>query len=132
MKTIKFPEVIGELNYNQFIEVCRIFGVPVVDRESVKVETEEDTKDIEKHLKDAKMRRDFDVMIEELLKKYQESGRGNRRAIDRITTKIILANRTARKILNEKVVNEYDAGVRKMDEVLDIITESNSDGDIDG
>lgn len=124
--TIKFPDAIKELNFKQFIEVCKFFDVRVVDRESVKLEDNSPTS-VAAAAKNAHARRDFEEMTNELVESYTSLPRERRRKIDRIVDKIVRANRTARKLMREKVEESYAAGAANLDEVLNVIATEGED-----
>nr|DAH17942.1 MAG TPA: hypothetical protein [Caudoviricetes sp.] len=56
------------------------------------------------------MRRDFDVMETEIIEQYNTLTRKQRRQIDRIFSKIVNANHTARNIIYDKVSQIHTAG----------------------
>lgn len=129
-KIVPMEEAVKELEFKQFYEVCRIFGVEIVDKTAhlTDVDMEKVTEadmaalanpDIGK----IKMRRDFENMQNEIVAAYKKLDRRNRRKIDRIMAKLIWGNRTARRIQMEKVKENYEAAARQKDEVMEYIKE---------
>lgn len=129
-KIVPMEEAVKELEFKQFYEVCRIFGVEIVDKTAhlTDVDMEKVTEadmaalanpDISK----IKMRRDFENMQNEIVVAYKKLDRRNRRKIDRIMAKLIWGNRTARRIQMEKVKENYEAAARQKDEVMEYIKE---------
>lgn len=117
----RFEDLIKEFTFKQFYELCKIFDVDVVDRESVKEATLEALKNKEKvDLSNVKMRRDFDNMTDELVKSYYGHNRQFRRQADQIIGKVIKANRTAKKLQNEYLVKQYNAGIENIDKAQQI------------
>lgn len=110
---------LNELEFYQFLQVANFFGVNVIDKSATKAEdgSIDPTK--------TKTRRDFDAMSEEIKQAYLKLSRHSRRSIDRIFTKIILANRKARKIIHEGEVKAYTAAAAQTDEVIKAISQSN-------
>jgi hypothetical protein len=117
---VKFEEAIKQLEFNQFYELCKIFEIEVVDKKSIK-EMREDLvggdSNAATDFSKIKFRRDFDKLSEELIEKYHSYPRQNRRQIDRIIAKIVWANKQARYLTKEKIVDTYTAGVARLDEV---------------
>ena len=108
----KFEELVKEFTFEQFYELCKIFEVDIVDRQSVKEATLEALKNKEKvDLSEVKMRRDFDNMTNELVASYYGHNRQFRRKADQIINKVIKANRTAKKLRNEYLIKQYNAGI---------------------
>lgn len=121
----KFEELIKEFTFDQFYELCKIFGVDIVDRESVKEATLKALKNKEKvDLSQVKMRRDFDNMTNELVDSYYGHNREFRRKADQIIGKVIQANRTAAKLQNEHLVKQYKAGVDSIEKAQQIHLEN--------
>lgn len=117
----KFEDLIKEFTFEQFYELCKIFNVDIVDRESVKEATLEALKNKEKvDLSNVKMRRDFDNMTNELVTSYYGHNRQFRRQADQIIEKVIKANRTAKKLQNEYLVKQYNAGIENIDKAQQI------------
>lgn len=110
---------LGELEFYQFLQVANFFGINVIDK------TESKSEDGSIDPTKVKTRRDFDVMAEEIKQAYLKLSRHSRRSIDRIFTKIILANRKARKIIHEGQVKAYTAAAAQTDEVIKAINQSN-------
>ena len=116
---VKFEEALKDFTFNQFYEVCKIFGVDVIDRNSVKEMTkeamaaEEDLTKVGENLDltKVKFRRDFDNMSEELCKIYHGYNRQNRRKIDSVVAKIVWGNKQARYLSEKKICEQYNAGV---------------------
>lgn len=110
---------LNELEFYQFLQVANFFGVNVIDKSATKAEdgSIDPTK--------TKTRRDFDAMSEEIKQAYLKLSRHFRRSIDRIFTKIILANRKARKIIHEGEVKAYTAAAAQTNEVIKAINQSN-------
>lgn len=116
---VKFEDALKEFTFSQFYEVCKIFGVDVVDRNSVKAMTketmaaEEDLSKVGENLDltKVKFRRDFDNMSEELCKVYHSYNRQNRRKIDTIVAKIIWGNKQAKYLSEKRIREQYNAGV---------------------
>lgn len=117
---VKFENAVGQLEFAQFYQVCKIFGVEVVDKESI-AKAAKATLDTEGQpqldLGEVKYRRDFDKMTEELIEKYHSFDRRNRRKIDRVVAKIIWGNKQARHITEEQIKQSYAAGVANLDKV---------------
>lgn len=110
-----FEEAVKEFNFSQFYEVCKIFGVDVVDRNvwnQLAAEARENGTEID--LSKVKMRRDFDEMTEELVKNYKSLPRRNRRQIDPIVAKIIWGNRQAKHITENKIMEQYNEGLEML------------------
>lgn len=117
----KFEDLIKEFTFEQFYELCKIFNVDIVDRESVKKATLEALKNKEKvDLSNVKMRRDFDRMTNELVVSYYGHNRQFRRQADQIIGKVIKANRTAKKLQDEYLVKQYNAGIENIDKAQQI------------
>lgn len=117
----KFEDLIKEFTFEQFYELCKIFNVDIVDRESVKEATLEALKNKEKvDLGNVKMRRDFDNMTNELVASYYGHNRQFRRQADQIIERVIKANRTAKKLQNEYLVKQYNAGIENIDKAQQI------------
>jgi hypothetical protein len=123
-------EAVKELEFKQFYEVCRIFGVEVVDKSVHLTEVDKEkateadvaalaTPDIGK----IKMRRDFENMQAEIVANYKKLDRRNRRQIDRIMAKLIWGNRTARRIQMEKVREDAIAAEQNKEQYLSFIKE---------
>lgn len=111
-KIVKFEDAIKEFTFSQFYEICKIFEVEVVDRDSIRQATLEATQNkTQVDMSKVKFRRDFDEMGEELCKKYHSYGRENRRKIDRIVAKIVWGNKQADRLAKEKVISQYDEGL---------------------
>lgn len=130
-KDMPFEEAIKEFNFNQFYEVCKIFGVDVVDRtvwNQLAAEARENGTEID--LSKVKMRRDFEVMTEELVKVYKSMPRRNRRKIDPIIAKIVWGNRQARNISEKRIVEQYNEGLGNLNNIeenqLDMSVQDNS------
>lgn len=126
-----FEEAVKEFNFNQFYEVCKIFGIDVVDREvwnQLTAEAKENGTEID--LSKVKMRRDFDVMTEELVNAYKSLPRRNRRKIDPIVAKIVWGNRQARHISEKRIVEQYNEGLANLGNIeesqLDMNVQNNS------
>ena len=114
-RNIPFEEAIKEFNFNQFYEVCKIFGVDVVDRNvwnQLAAEAKENGTEID--LTKVKMRRDFDKMTEEVINSYKSLPRRNRRQIDPIVAKIIWGNRQAKHITENKIMEQYNEGLEML------------------
>lgn len=127
---IKFADALKELKFEQFYEVCKIFGVDVVDRGSIREIALEATKNqSEIDLSKVKMRRDFDKMTEELIQKYNGYSREYRRKFDGVMKNVIKANRTANKIIENKLIEQHNAGIEnlKLFETNEIETEVSTD-----
>ena len=129
-KIVPMEEAVKELEFKQFYEVCRIFGVEVVDKSVHLTEVDKEnvtsadvaalaTPDIGK----IKMRRDFENMQAEIVANYKKLDRRNRRQIDRIMAKLIWGNRTARRIQMEKVREDAIAAEQNKDQYLEFIKE---------
>ena len=124
-KKIAFEEAVKEFNFNQFYEVCKIFGVDIVDRvefDKLMEEAKENGTDLD--VSRVKMRRDFDKMTEELIEVYNSFPRRNRRQIDPIVAKIVWGNKRARNIVNDNLVNTYNAAVAQLPEINSAIEQS--------
>lgn len=122
---IEFEQVIKELEFTQFYELCKILEVDVVDRD-VFNEGMEKAKETNTSLDTAaiKMRRDFDKMIEELIEKYHKLNRKTRRQLDPILSKIVWGNRQARKIGIENMKKKWSEAKENVDEVVSHISEN--------
>lgn len=122
---MKFNEKISvidglqELEFYQFLQVANFFGVNIIDKTETK--SEDGSIDPTK----VKTRRDFDVMSEEIKQAYLKLSRHSRRSIDRIFTKIVLANRKARNLIREGEIKAYNAAAAQTDEVIKAIKQSN-------
>lgn len=127
---VPMEEAVKELEFKQFYEVCRIFGVEVVDKSVHLTEVDKEkvteadvaalaTPDIKK----IKMRRDFENMQAEIVANYKKLDRRNRRQIDRIMAKLIWGNRTARRIQMEKVRENAIAAEQNKEQYLSFIKE---------
>ena len=112
---VKFEEALKDFTFNQFYEVCKIFGVDVIDRNSVKEMTkeamaaEEDLTKVGENLDltKVKFRRDFDNMSEELCKIYHSYNRQNRRKIDSVVAKIVWGNKQARYFFRRRSLSTF-------------------------
>ena len=71
-------------------------------------------------LSNVKMRRDFDNMTKELAASYYGHNRQFRRQADQIIGKVIKANRTAKKLQNEYLAKQYNAGIENIDKAQQI------------
>lgn len=122
---IKFEQVIKELEFTQFYELCKILEVDVVDRD-VFNEGMEKAKETNSSLDTAaiKMRRDFDKINEELIEKYNKLNRKTRRQLDPILSKIVWGNRQARKIGIENMKKKWSEAKENVDEVVSHISEN--------
>lgn len=121
----KFEELVKEFTFEQFYELCKIFDVDIVDRESVKEATLEALKNKEKvDLSGVKMRRDFDNMTNELVESYYGHNRQFRRQADQIINKVVKANRTAKKLQDEYLVKQYNAGIDNIEKAQQIHLEN--------
>ena len=133
VEKVKFEDAIKEFNFNQFYEICKIFGIDVVDRNSFdQIMADAKEQNINPDLSKVKMRRDFDKMEEELVKYYNSLPRRNRRQIDPIIAKIVWGNKKANQIaetLKENIVSDYNAAVAQLDEVQEAIKENGENGD---
>ena len=119
-RNMPFEEAVKEFNFNQFYEVCKIFGVDVVDRtvwNQLAAEAKENGTEID--LTKVKMRRDFDKMTEELVENYKALPRRNRRQIDPIIAKIIWGNRQAKHITENKIKEQYNEGLEILENLND-------------
>ena len=127
-KKAEFAMMLKELEFEQFIEICRIFEVDILDRKNFKevIATEENDTAAEGNI--LKCRRDFDVMMEEIVVKYNKESRNNRRIIYKLMNKIVKANRAARRIISEEVTERYNAGVAQLDKI--IAEQGDNDGTI--
>lgn len=127
-KKAEFAMMLKELEFEQFIEICRIFEVDILDRKNFKevIATEENDTAAEGNM--LKCRRDFDVMMEEIVAKYNKESRNNRRVIYKLMNKIVKANRAARRIISEEVTERYNAGVAQLDKI--IAEQGDNDGTI--
>lgn len=122
---IKFNEKISvidglqELEFYQFLQVANFFGINIIDKSESELENGsiDPTK--------VKTRRDFDAISEEIKQAYLKLSRHSRRSIDRIFTKIILANRKARNLIREGEIKAYNAAAAQTDEVIKAIKQSN-------
>lgn len=126
VEKIKFEDAIEQFNFSQFYEICKIFGIDVVDREvynQLAAEARENGTSID--ISKIKMRRDFDKMTEELVKYYNALPRRNRRQIDPIIAKIVWGNKRAQKIVSDKITEQYVAGVENLDNVMQELKENN-------
>jgi hypothetical protein len=128
VEKVKFEDVVKLFNFNQFYEICKIFGIDVVDKESfAQIMADAKEQNINPDLSKVKMRRDFDKMEEELVKYYNNLPRRNRRQIDPIIAKIVWGNKKANQIaetLKEGIVSDYNAAVAQLDEVQETIKEN--------
>ena len=116
--TEKFEDLVKEFTFEQFYELCRIFDIDVVDRQSVKEIALEATKNNEKlDFSKVKMRRDFDNMTNELVKAYYGHNRNFRRQADKVIEKVVRANRQAKAIAVSTLEKNYNAAIDKIDEV---------------
>lgn len=116
--TEKFEDLVKEFTFEQFYELCRIFDIDVVDRQSVKEIALEATKNNEKlDFSKVKMRRDFDNMTNELVKAYYSNNRNFRRQADKVIEKVVRANRQAKAIAVSTLEKKYNAAIDKIDEV---------------
>ena len=122
---IKFEQVIKELEFTQFYELCKILEVDVVDRK-VFDEKMEEAKENNTTLDTAaiKMRRDFDKINEELIEKYNKLNRKTRRQLDPILSKIVWGNRQARKIGIENMKKKWSEAKENVGEVISNISEN--------
>lgn len=119
---VKFEEALKDFTFSQFYEICKIFGVDVVDRSSVRTMTkeamaaEEDLSKVGENLDltKVKFRRDFDVMSEELCKVYHSYNRQNRRKIDTVVAKIAWGNKQAKYLSEKRIREQYNAGVEAL------------------
>ena len=134
---VPMEEAVKELEFKQFYEVCRIFGVEIVDKSVHLTEVDKDgvteadlaalaTPDLSK----VKMRRDFENMQGEIVAAYRKLDRRNRRKIDRIMAKLIWGNRTARRIQMEKVRQDAIAAEQAKDSVMEYIREDLTKADM--
>lgn len=118
---ISFNEAVKHFTFEQFYEICKIFGINVLDKEEFKrVVNEAKEKKEQINVSDIHFRRDFDVMTEELIEKYNAMSRKNRRQIDPIVAKIVWANKQAQYLTEQKIKEEYDAGIEVLDKVQEI------------
>lgn len=124
-KVIHVPEGLKWLEVNQFLQIANFFGVNIVDK-NTEVLTEDGKVDPTK----VKMRRDFDVMETEIIEQYNALTRKQRRQIDRIFSKIVNANHTARNIIYDKVSQIHTAGQAQIGEVMKSIAEGDENGEI--
>lgn len=124
-KVTHVPDGLKWLEVNQFLQVANFFGVNIVDK-STEVLTEDGRVDPKK----VKMRRDFDAMEAEIVEKYNVLTRKQRRQIDRIFSKIVNANQTARNIIYDKVSQIHTAGQAQIEEVMKSISEGDENGKI--
>lgn len=133
IEKVKFEDAIKEFNFSQFYEICKIFGIDVVDRESfAQIMNEAKEQNVNPDLSKVKMRRDFDKMEEELIEYYNSLPRRNRRQIDPIIAKIVWGNKKAKQVaetLKENIVSDYNAAVAQLDEVQEEIKENNKNTD---
>jgi hypothetical protein len=116
---IRFEDAVKFFNFSQFYEICKIFGVDVVDREVFDVmaaEAKEQGKDMD--LSKVKMRRDFEVMTNELIAAYNKLPRRNRRQIDPIISKIVWGNKRANQISQDRIVETYNAALANMPNIV--------------
>lgn len=105
-KKVSIEELIPQLEPFQFLELCKICGVEVLDkaelRQGLGVEGEPNTETISKlevkidesHIK---VRRDFDLMEQELIEAYHKFPRKTRRKMEYYFARIYWGNKTARK-----------------------------------
>ena len=118
---VKFEDAVAQLEFSQFYEICKIFGVEVVDRESITAAAKEiaaSDKPLEaSDIGNVKFRRDFDKMTLELVEKYRSFGRPQRRKIDRIVAKIVWGNKQARHLTEEQIKQSYTAGLANIEKV---------------
>lgn len=124
-KVIHVTEGLKWLEVNQFLQIANFFGVNIVDK-NTEVLTEDGKVDPTK----VKMRRDFDVMETEIIEQYNALTRKQRRQIDRIFSKIVNANHTARNIIYDKVSQIHTAGQAQIEEVMKSIAEGDENGEI--
>ena len=118
---MKFENVLKEFNFEQFYELCRIFEVDVVDRQSVREALKDATNSNEKiDFSDVKMRRDFDNLEKELIEKYYGFNRAFRRQVDKIIEKVVKANRAAAKLQSKYLETQYKAGIEGLDKVTEL------------
>lgn len=135
IEKIKFEDAIEHFNFTQFYEICKIFGIDVVDREvynQLAAEAREKGTSID--ISKIKMRRDFDKMTEELIDYYNSLPRRNRRQIDPIVAKIVWGNKRANQIATDRITEQYNAAASQVDEVVEHIKENDNvelDNEID-
>ena len=116
---IRFEDAVKFFNFSQFYEICKIFGVDVVDREAFDVmaaEAKEQGKGMD--LSKVKMRRDFEVMTNELIAAYNKLPRHNRRQIDPIISKIVWGNKRANQISQDRIVETYNAALANIPNIV--------------
>lgn len=121
---IRLEEGLRELEFNQFLQVANFFGISLVDKTQSSPIAEDGSVDTSK----VKMRRDFYNIADEIVDVYKNLPRHTRRSIDRIFSKIIRANRSARKIINKGQIEKYE----KAKELAPIIAELISKGEENG
>ena len=121
---MKFENVLKEFNFEQFYELCRIFEIDIVDRQSVKDLTKEALSNNEAFdFSGVKLRRDFDNLEKELVKKYYGFNRAFRRKVDKIIEKVVKANRTVVKLGTQKLEKQYQAAIENLDNVTEMHNE---------
>ena len=122
IEKIKFEDAIEHFNFTQFYEICKIFGIDVVDREVYnQLAAEAKEKGTAIDISKIKMRRDFAKMSEELIAYYNSLPRKNRRQIDPIIAKIVWGNKQASKITTDRITEQYNAAASQVNEVVEHI-----------
>ena len=124
---LNFTEALKQLEFYQFCQVCNIFGVDIVERNSIKEMTQlaiEDNKELD--LEKTKTRRDFDNMTNELIEKYNKYDRQTRRKFDKIMERVIKGNNRARAIEVDRLTRDYNEGVKNLDSIENGIIDSST------
>ena len=124
---LNFAEALKQLEFYQFCQVCNIFGVDIVERNSIKEMTQlaiEDNKELD--LEKTKTRRDFDNMTNELIEKYNKYDRQTRRKFDKIMERVIKGNNRARAIEVDRLTRDYNEGVKNLDSIENGIIDSST------
>lgn len=121
---IRLDEGLRELEFNQFLQVANFFGISLVDKTESSPIAEDGSVDTSK----VKMRRDFDFIANEIIDAYRNLPRHTRRSIDRIFSKIIRANRSARKIINEGQTEKYEKAKELAPTVAELIAKGETNG----
>ena len=124
IEKIKFEDAVKHFNFTQFYEICKIFGVDVVDKDEFKkLAAEAREQGTAMDMSKVKMRRDFDNMTNELIEVYNNLPRRNRRQIDPIIAKIVWGNKRANEIGTDRIEQTYAVAASQVDELSEMIKE---------
>lgn len=96
MNTTKFEDKLKYLSFSQFMEICNIFGVNLIDKAQTAENIDSpdyNTADMAAVASKLRMRHDFDVLTQELIEKYRGFSRPYRRRMDNAMAMIVKSNK---------------------------------------